>query len=197
MKILYFDCGMGAAGDMLTAALLELLPNPDAFIEKLNHLGIPGVVFQKETSVKCGIAGTHISVQVYGESEEESMHEHTHEHHSHAHRGLCEIEHMVSHFPISDKVKKDIYEVYALIAEAESHAHGVPVSQIHFHEVGNLDAIADVTAVCMLMNEIAPDEVEHFTEEVSVRTRWRIDKNIPIFKEEGREYIERLIRQEE
>lgn len=172
MKILYFDCGMGAAGDMLTAALLELLPQPEVFIEKLNTLGIPGVVFQKEKSTKCGIIGTHVSVQIHGEVEDEhhlsTSHVHTHhhhesghshEHHSHSHRGLHEIEHIISHFPISDRVKKDIYAVYTLIAEAESHAHGVPVSQIHFHEVGNMDAIADVTAVCMLMNEIAPDEV--------------------------------------
>ena len=161
MRILYFDCGMGAAGDMLTAALLELLPQPETFIEKLNTLGIPNVVFRKETSTKCGIVGTHISVQIYGKVEDESHHEagHFHEHHNHTHRGLHEIEHIVSHFPISDKIKKDILEVYTLIAEAESHAHGVPVSQIHFHEIGNMDAIADVTAVCMLMNEISPDEV--------------------------------------
>jgi len=49
--------------------------------------------------------------------------------------------------------------VYELIAEAESHAHGVPISEIHFHEVGTMDAIVDITAVCLLMNEIAPDEV--------------------------------------
>lgn len=163
MKILYFDCGMGAAGDMLTAALLELLPHPEDFIEKLNRLDIPGVVFQKENSVKCGIVGTHVTVQIHGEVEDElhhgTSHEQSHEHHNHTHRGLHEIERIISHFPLSDKVKKDIYEVYALIAEAESHAHGIPVSQIHFHEVGNMDAIADVTAVCMLMNDLAPDEV--------------------------------------
>ena len=49
--------------------------------------------------------------------------------------------------------------VYGLIAEAESHAHGVPVTEIHFHEVGTMDAVADITAVCLLMNKIAPDQV--------------------------------------
>ena len=176
MRILYFDCGMGAAGDMLTAALLELLPQPEVFINKLNSLGIPGVVFQKQTSMKCGIMGTHISVQIHGTTEgehshdehhHELSHEHTHEHehhghfhsHEHTHHGLADIEHIVSHFPIEDAVKKDIVDVYHLIAEAESHAHGVPISQIHFHEVGNMDAIADVTAVCMLMHELAPEKV--------------------------------------
>lgn len=50
-------------------------------------------------------------------------------------------------------------QVYGLIADAESKAHGMPVTQIHFHEVGTMDAVADVTAVCLLMHEIAPDEV--------------------------------------
>ena len=66
MKTLYLDCGMGAAGDMLTAALLELLPDPDAFLEELNAVGIPHVVFEKTTVYKCGIAGTHVSVCVNG-----------------------------------------------------------------------------------------------------------------------------------
>ena len=73
MKTLYLDCGMGAAGDMLTAALLELLPDPDAFLEELNDVGIPHVVFEKTAVYKCGIAGTHVSVRVDGVDEYEQM----------------------------------------------------------------------------------------------------------------------------
>ena len=69
MKTLYLDCGMGAAGDMLTAALLELLPDPDGFVDELNALGIPGVQYRREASVKCGITGTHMSVTVIGVEE--------------------------------------------------------------------------------------------------------------------------------
>ena len=70
MKILYLDCSMGAAGDMLTAALLELLPNPDAFIEQINALGLPGVHMKRIPSVKCGITGTRVVVTVDGVEEE-------------------------------------------------------------------------------------------------------------------------------
>ncbi|MCH5192261.1 MAG: nickel pincer cofactor biosynthesis protein LarC [Oscillospiraceae bacterium] len=157
MKTLYLDCGMGAAGDMLTAALLELFPDPDEFIERLNELSIPNVHITKEKAVKCGITGTHISVTVHGTEENDEMHDHRHHHHHHS--GMHDIEHIISHLNLPQKVKNDISAVYGLIAEAESHVHGVPITDIHFHEVGTMDAVADVTAVCMLMNELSPDEV--------------------------------------
>ena len=184
MKILYLDCGMGAAGDMLAGALLELLPDPDAFVQELNALGVPGVSFRRETAEKCGIRGTHLSVTVHGEEEEsidcgpghvhEHDHDHAHEHdHDHAHEhphghthghhhhsSLHDIEHIVcGHLPIPERVRQQVMAVYRLIAEAESHAHGVPVTEIHFHEVGTLDAVADITAVCLLMDRLSPDEV--------------------------------------
>ena len=80
MRTLYLDCGMGAAGDMLTAALLELLPQPEAFVERLNGLGIPGVTYHREKAEKCGITGTHITVTVDGHTEGEHDHDHDHEH---------------------------------------------------------------------------------------------------------------------
>ena len=69
MKSLYIDCSMGAAGDMLTAALLELFPDKDKIVEELNAIGVPGVRFEKEKSVKCGIVGTHMRVLVDVEEE--------------------------------------------------------------------------------------------------------------------------------
>lgn len=222
MRTIYFDCNMGAAGDMLTAALLELVPDKGKSIERLNSIGVPGVTYSVSPSTKCGIVGTHVEVSVNGEVESEEMHshlhshshehnhdhihehhhgdEHAHEHdhehvhahdhshdhahahdlshdhdhdhdhgqvhnhnhnheHAHSHYGMHDIEHITSHLSISEKVRQDVIEVYNLIAEAESHAHGVSVSEIHFHEVGSLDAIADVAAVCMLMEELSPDKV--------------------------------------
>ena len=164
MKLLYLDCGMGAAGDMLAAALLELVPDKDGFLEKMNRLGLPGVTVSAEKAVKCGITGTHFRVDVLGTEEDEHLHDHAHEHthehsHDHTHSGMEEIEHIIGHLPIPTMVKLDVLAVYRLIAEAESQAHGVPVNQIHFHEVGTLDAVADITAVCLLMHELDPDGV--------------------------------------
>ena len=167
MKTLYLDCGMGAAGDMLAAALLELLPDPGAFVAELNALGFPGVHLRTEPAVKCGITGTHFAVTVHGQEEGHGQHHHHHHHehehkhaHEHHHSGLHEIEHIVQgHLALPERVKRDVSAVYRQLAEAESHAHGVPVSDIHFHEVGTMDAIADITAVCLLMDRLAPGEV--------------------------------------
>lgn len=179
MKTLYLECKMGAAGDMLTAALLELLPDKQLFIDKMNSLGIPGVELSATEMTKCGIKGTHMIVKVNGMEEHEyfhalkhahshghahehshGRHEHVHEHtHDHIHTGMHEIGHIIADLDISDKVRSDVTEVYKLIAEAESHAHGIPVDEVHFHEVGAMDAITDITGVCLLMEMIAPDKI--------------------------------------
>ncbi len=70
-----------------------------------------------------------------------------------------DIAHILGHLDLPEAVREDVKAVYALIAEAESNAHGVPVSEIHFHEVGAMDAIADITAVCLLMHELAPEQI--------------------------------------
>ena len=208
MKTLYLECNMGAAGDMLTAALLELHPHPEEFVQRMNELHIPGVEFQAQPAAKCGINGTHVSVTIHGEEEESQdvslHHEHTHDHehphdhehthdhehshdhehthdhehphdhehthdhvdeqghvhsHGHHHAGMGDIRHILSHLDIPEQVRKDAQGVYELIAQAESHAHGRPVEEIHFHEVGTLDAVTDVVAVCWLLYDLAPEQI--------------------------------------
>ena len=176
MKTLYLECTMGAAGDMLTAALLELTEDRQAFIDKMNALGLPGVTVAAEPAVKCGITGTHMKVTVNGAEEEsedvhdghhhehhhdhdhEHHHDHDHEHHHH-HASVADIEALIDGLKVSDKVKADAKAVYALIADAESRVHGRPDSEIHFHEVGTMDAAADVIGVCLLMEQLAPEQV--------------------------------------
>ncbi|MBR5032154.1 MAG: nickel pincer cofactor biosynthesis protein LarC [Treponema sp.] len=196
MKTIYFDLQMGAAGDMLSAALFELLNDEEKkeFLDKINAAGIPGVEVAAEASVKCGITGTHFKVTVDGKEEESHDAHHHHEHgpstssgtaehehggvpalrqaqephseghhhdhhHEHHHTSLHDIEHLVNDLKLSDAVKKNVLAVYNLIAQAESHAHGKPVTDIHFHEVGTMDAVADITAVCLLIEILNPERI--------------------------------------
>ena len=206
MKTLYIQCNMGVAGDMLMSALLELVPDRAAVLQKLNELKIPGVVFQEEKKEKCGIVGTHMKVLIHGAEEGETMdmphhegwhgghhdhnhafhhdddsdhghhhhhdhsheklqeeghtHDHTHDHdhdHSHTHdhgehSSLEVIERQIRALDLPEKVKEDAVAVYRIIAEAESQVHGVEMEQVHFHEVGSLDAVADVVGNCYLFH---------------------------------------------
>lgn len=96
----------------------------------------------------------------HGHHHSHDHHGHGHEHHhGHHHAGLHDIEAIICNLPVSKRVKDDALAVYRLIAQAESEAHGQPVDQIHFHEVGTLDAVADVVGVSLLMERIAPDRV--------------------------------------
>ena len=92
---------------------------------------------------------------------EQTIHEHTHDHgHTHHHHAsMAGISHIIEHLNLPEEVKTDIVAVYRLIAEAETHVHGKTVEEIHFHEVGTADAIADIAGVCLLMHMIAPKKV--------------------------------------
>lgn len=183
MKTLYLECGMGAAGDMLTAALLDLFKEPEQIIDKLNRIGIPKVKYVIEDSEKCGIKGMHVRVLVDGIEEapadmdetfahkemndhmhndhihNDHVHDHQPGHHAHHHSSMHDIENIIQGLDVNDNVKKNAVEVYKLIAEAESNVHGKTVDEIHFHEVGSLDAVADVVAVCYLIDGLNPDNI--------------------------------------
>jgi len=182
MKTLYLECSMGAAGDMLMAALYELLPDQAGFLDTMNRL-IPGVTVRPLRTTTCGVAGTRMEVLVRGREEESrdlpcgageapAVPGHSHDHgHSHAHdHGGDHAEHrhaspediraLLDSLPVPEQVRSDARAVYARIADAESMAHGVPVTEIHFHEVGALDAVADVTGVCLAMHLLRPDSVQ-------------------------------------
>lgn len=193
MKILYFDCQMGAAGDMITASLLEHFEDKNKIVEELNNIGIEGVKYIATNDSKCGIEGTHLTVLVDGIEESSDMHDHHHDHghehdhshhnhehdhnhehhshdhdhnhdhehaHHHSHSSLHDIEHIVKgHLNLPDKVKEDVMSIYKIIAEAEASVHGKTINDIHFHEVGTKDAIADICGACLLMYKLGPDKV--------------------------------------
>ena len=155
MKTLYFDCSMGAAGDMLTGALLELYPDKDGFIARMNSILAGRAVMSAAPDVKCGVTGTHVTVLIDGEEEHEGA-EYRHHHH---HTCISEIIGFISSADVPEKVRRDAVNVYRIIAGAEGHVHGRPVENVHFHEVGSIDALADVLSVCLLMYLLAPERV--------------------------------------
>lgn len=173
MKTLYLECGMGAAGDMLLSALFELLEDKKGFLETMNGLGLPGVCLETVPATACGIAGTHMKVTVHGLEEEEAaqaqhhdgraVHEHTHVHEEkeahHHHASRQHIAALIDTLQLPEEVKKHAKAVYDAIAKAEAKAHNCPVGDVHFHEVGALDAVADVTGVCLAISLLAPDRI--------------------------------------
>lgn len=182
MRTLYIECKMGAAGDMLMASLYELLEDKQGFLDTMNGLGLPGVRLEAQKSSSCGIAGTHMKVTVHGEEEHEPAEGHDHEHnedadhghdstgeHSHEHGHDHDHEHhhatpghiadLINGLKLPEKVKGQARAVYRAIAEAEARAHGCPVGDVHFHEVGALDAVADVTGVCYALYLLQPERI--------------------------------------
>ena len=189
MRTLYIECRMGAAGDMLMSALYELMDGEQKkeFLERMNGLGLPGVKITSRKSSTCGISGTHMEVTVYGEEEHEHEHGHEHghgephpghhghgheemhgDHHGHEHGGThpghhhadpLHISELIGGLDLPEKVRANAGQVYDAIADAEAKAHGCPVEQVHFHEVGALDAVADVTGVCYAMYLLKPERI--------------------------------------
>ena len=186
MKTLYFECKMGAAGDMLMAALYEICDQKELFLQTMNQaFSEYGIQISAEESKKCGISGTHMHVMINGEEEgvhvHEHVHTHTHDHteaehvhtneheaaehhhdessHAHAHHSYQSVLAQIEHLQLPAQVKADAAAIYRLIGEAESAVHNTTLEQIHFHEVGTLDALADVCGCALLMYLITPEKV--------------------------------------
>lgn len=153
MRTLYIDCSMGCAGDMLTAALLELHPDKDDFLRRMNAALGGKAVLTAAPDSKCGIIGTHVTVLINGDEEGEKTHHH------HEHTSITEIMAFIDSVPLDEAIRVNAKKVYSIIAEAESRVHGHPIENVHFHEVGSLDALADVLSVCALMHELAPERI--------------------------------------
>ena len=149
---------MGVAGDMLMAALLELA-DKEEFLNRMNSLGLPGVTLSLENVKKNGITGSHIRVLVDGKEENENIHGSDCPDGNKASRTLKDIESIISNLDLSDKVRFEAVSIYNSLAEAESEVHGTDVTNIHFHEIGTIDAIADIVGVCILMEMLSPDKV--------------------------------------
>ena len=146
-KILYIDCPMGAAGDMLTGALFALSEHRDETLKELNGMSMPGIRYVAEEMDSHGISGTHLKT-VYDNTVQK-----------HVHRNMADIRDIVNSLNTDDKVKSDAIRVYEKLAEAEAEVHRVEPEKVHFHEVGSLSSIADICAFVYLLNKLKTDEI--------------------------------------
>lgn len=169
MRILYLDCFSGISGDMLVGALCDLGAEIGRLREELGKLPCAGefdVDLRRER--RGALEGAKFEVRVV----EAHGHGHRHGHHhghgddpghhdhgAHAHRGFREIRSMIEGSALSDFVKRRAVSVFRRIAEAEGRAHGMPPDEVHFHEVGALDSIADIVAACAAIEALGVDDV--------------------------------------
>ena len=151
MKLLYIECNMGAAGDMLLSALYELLKDQKEFLLHMNSLDLGGVHFRAAAGGRANITGSHVEV-ADGERPQERAHVHDHV-------TPGSIAALIDRLNLPQDVCAHAQAVYAAIAQAEAKAHKCPVEEVHFHEVGAPDAVAEIVGVCYAMHLLAPERV--------------------------------------
>ncbi|HTK92492.1 MAG TPA: nickel pincer cofactor biosynthesis protein LarC [Verrucomicrobiae bacterium] len=142
MRLAYFDCPSGAAGDMILGALVDAGLPFDDLRAGLERLALPGYTLEQRQVMKRGFRATKVEVH---------LHEHAHrghEHH-HPHRTLPAIRELIQTSTLPDPVKGSAVRVFTRLAEAEGRAHGQAPEAVHFHDVGAVDAIVDITGACL------------------------------------------------
>ncbi len=151
MKLLYLDCFAGISGDMFLGALIDLGVSEGALRGELAKLKLPGYTISTRRVVKQNISATKFDCI---EAQHPVMK------HGHDHRGFTEIAGMITGSGLSDNVKRRALSVFKRIGEAEAKIHDVPLTQIHFHEVGAVDSIVDIVGACIALETLGVDEVQ-------------------------------------
>lgn len=164
-KTLYLDCQAGIAGDMLVAALLDLGGKPalERLTQMLEKLSLEGFSVSVTRVKKAGIDCCDFDVKLDAAHENHDhdmayLHglgdtSHDHDHH-HAHRGLAQVEQVIDAASLSDRARGLARDAFRILARAEAKAHGLPIDQVHFHEVGAVDSIVDVLAAAFLIDDL-------------------------------------------
>lgn len=160
-KILYLDCFSGISGDMLLGALLDAGAPFDELERVVASLGLDGVSIARERVDRAGIGATKFRV---AEGGHDHHHDHGHDHEGHKHdhhhhRGLSEITAIVERAALPAEARTRAAGLFRRLAEVEAGIHGVPVEEVHLHEVGAIDSIVDITLAVAAMEWLAPGRV--------------------------------------
>ncbi|HCB99733.1 MAG TPA: nickel pincer cofactor biosynthesis protein LarC [Ruminococcaceae bacterium] len=164
MKTLYVDCQAGISGDMFVAALLDLGASKAALQTALDSLHIDDFKIEITNTSTHGIVCTDYNV-ILKQDEHEHTHEHEHEHeheHTHAphvHRNLYDVEKLIDAGSIPESARKIAKKIFGFVAKAESTVHGLPLDQVHFHEVGAADSIADIIGAAVCVDSLGVEQI--------------------------------------
>lgn len=190
MKILYFDCFSGISGDMVIGALIDAGADPVSLEEELKKLGMESEYELKwHKVVKNGITSTKFDVVLKdgdnrshhhvdrerrpenGENEHnhhhynDHVHDHDHDHehhhhHDHEHRSYRDIVKLIEAAGFSPETEDKALRIFKKIGEAEGKIHGLPLEEVHFHEVGAVDSIIDIVGTAILLDQLEIDAIK-------------------------------------
>lgn len=185
MKTLYLDCFSGISGNMFIGMLLHAGVPFDEFQKAMGALQLNGYSLVYRTVNKLGIQAAYFNVCLEGERHAHDHneqkeghaahgHHHGHEHgsaesghlvdttghhHHHAHRGLPEITEIIENAALEDRIKEKSLAVFRELAKAEAKVHGIPVEEIHFHEVGAIDCILDIVGTVWALHYLGIEQI--------------------------------------
>jgi len=146
MKIVYYDCFAGISGDMNLAAMIDLGVDADYLRSELSKLPITGYTLKVTKDQRHGISGTKVEVELDREEK-------------HSHRNLSDIESIIDNSSLKKSIKKTSKEIFRRMAEAEAKVHKKRIEDVHFHEVGAVDAIVDIVGAAICYESLKPDRV--------------------------------------
>lgn len=147
MKIAYFDCCCGAAGDMIVGAMLDAGLDFQALQQQLSRLKLEGYALTADKLTRLGMSATKFDVHLHEhDHDHEGEHKHEHEHH---HRGLTEILGIIDQAELAPRAADIARRVFTRLGQAEAKVHGVDIEQVHFHEVGAVDSIVDIVGAAI------------------------------------------------
>ena len=149
---LYFECASGISGDMSVAALLDLGADREKLEKALDSMKLDDEFSYKISDVLINsIHATDFDVTL--------KHHHNHEHHHHhEHRNLEDVNKIIDRADISDSAKALAKKIFKIVAEAEAKVHNRDISEVHYHEVGAIDSIADIFSFAVLYDDLNPEK---------------------------------------
>lgn len=167
---LYLECASGISGDMAVAALLDLGADEQVLRKALDSLPADGFRIQVSRACKSGVDACdfHVLLDQPYENHDHDMdylhgsggnHHDGEEAHHHAHRNLSDILEIIGQAQMSERAKRLSIKIFQILARAEAKAHGMPMEQVHFHEVGAVDSIVDILAAAVCLDNLDVTEV--------------------------------------